>query len=325
MGSPTISVIIPAYNVAQYVESALESLNRQHSLPDEVIIIDDGSADGTLGVIKAFDHAYPVKILTTENHGQGAARNLGVSLACGEYIYFFDSDDLLQPDCIRSIRAIISELDRPDIIFFSGECLYETDWIDEKDLGYSRGLRAGFSSLADLLEAFDAQGVISAMPCLYVSKRALWVGSRLRFIDYYHEDEQILFPLIFSATTYYVTDDVYYVRRVRHNSTMTQRKSERHVMGLRSTVLSLLDMKRSISDRYVAKFVANRALHFVIRYICLCRRVGVDCDKGMLLSACLTLRSPKVLLYSLYYSSGGRFRGAVKRLLGAGANSGTSG
>jgi glycosyltransferase involved in cell wall biosynthesis len=325
MGSPTISVIIPAYNVAQYVGAALESLNRQHSLPDEVIIIDDGSTDGTLGVIKAFHHAYPVKILTTENHGQGAARNLGVSQARGDYIYFFDSDDLLQPDCISNIRAIISEQDMPDIIFFSGECLYETAWLDEKKLGYSRGFRGGFSSSTSLLEAFDVQGVISPQPCLYASKRALWMGSRLHFIDYYHEDEQILFPLIFSATTYYVTDAVYFIRRVRHGSTMTQCKSERHVMGLHSTVLSLLDMKKSISDRHAGEFVSKRALHFIKRYVCLCRVVGVDCDKGMLLSAFLTLRSPKVLLYSLYYSSGGRFRRAVKRFVGVGASAGTPG
>ncbi|WP_416137935.1 glycosyltransferase family 2 protein [Halomonas sp. HK25] len=324
MGSPTISVIIPAYNVAQYIGSALESLNNQYSLPDEVIIIDDGSTDGTLAVIKAFDHAYTVKILATENHGQGAARNLGVSLARGDYIYFFDADDLLRPDCIRNIKAIISEQGMPDIIFFSGECLYETEWLDEKELGYSRGFRGGFSSLTDLLEAFDAQGATSASPCLYASKRALWVGYRLHFIDYYHEDEQIFFPLIFSAETYYVTDAVYFIRRVRHNSTMTQRKSERHAMGLHSTVLPLLDMKKSISDKYVGKFVSKRALCFIKRYICSCRIAGIDCDKSMILSASLILRSPRVLMYFFYFSSGGRFRGAVKRFVRAGASAGTS-
>lgn len=319
MGASTISVIIPAYNVAEYIVPALESLNSQYSLPDEVIIIDDGSTDETLAIIQAFDHAYPVRVLTTENQGQGAARNLGISQARGDYVYFFDADDLLQPAFISDLRTIISEQAMPDIIFFSGECLYEVEWVDEKILGYDRGFCGSFSSLTDLLEAFDARGVISSSPCLYVSKRELWGGAGLHFIDYYHEDEQVLYPLIFSATRFYVTTEVYFIRRVRHGSTMTQRKTERHVLGLHSTIQSLLKMNSSISDSQLARFVSKRAMHFLKRYICLCRRAGVESDKSMLLYACFNLRNPKVIVYSLYYSSSRRFRGTVKRLLGVGA------
>lgn len=315
---PTISVIIPAYNVGQYIEAALDSLNGQQSLPDEVIIIDDGSADDTLRIIRQFDHAYPVSILSTVNQGQGAARNLGVSLAKGDYIYFFDSDDIVKPDFISDIRDLIAEQEMPDIIFFSGKCLYETEWIDEQSLGYDRGFHGRFNNSVDLLESFNARGIISPMPCLYITKRSLWVDHDLKFIDYYHEDEHILFPLIFSAKSYYVTDAVYFIRRVRDGSTMTQKKTVKHVLGLRATVCSLISMKTSIADRSLRKFVSRRALHFLKRYICLCRRTEVACDKAMLFSAFVALRSPRVPMYSLYYSSSGQVRNAVKRMLGAG-------
>jgi glycosyltransferase involved in cell wall biosynthesis len=110
MADCSISIIIPAYNVEKYLKAAMDSIKEQSELPDEVILIDDGSTDRTLKVAKAFEFPVPYQVVSIENGGQGNARNLGVSLASSEYVHFFDSDDLLTKNFISSIKDQIRQV-----------------------------------------------------------------------------------------------------------------------------------------------------------------------------------------------------------------------
>ncbi|HBV4510143.1 TPA: glycosyltransferase family 2 protein, partial [Klebsiella pneumoniae] len=88
---PTVSVIIPVYNVKDYVLQAIDSVINQKVKPFEVIIVDDGSTDGSGDIIDAnYDQIPFVKIIHTINQGLGQARNEGTMLASGEFIYYFD-------------------------------------------------------------------------------------------------------------------------------------------------------------------------------------------------------------------------------------------
>lgn len=89
---PQISVIIPVFNGEKYLGEAVDSVLSQTHAPLEVIVIDDGSTDGTSQVAKAFGPA--IRYLYQENAGTGAARNKGVEVACGNYFAFLDADDL---------------------------------------------------------------------------------------------------------------------------------------------------------------------------------------------------------------------------------------
>lgn len=319
MHATTISVIIPAYNVSKYIEAALASLAAQTVLPDEVIIIDDGSTDNTLELIRRFHHPYPAEILSTKNQGQGRARNLGLSLATCEYVYFFDSDDLLSTRFIEKVKELVNNNAVPDIIFFSGR--YFHDGVDEASFKpeYKRGFSGYFNSLLDLLTAFERSGCFSSSPCLYISKRDIWTASSLEFIDYYHEDQCILYPLVFSANSYVVTDEVFFDRRIRESSTMTQDRNEKHVMGMHSTVSELLILSRSVSDAQLGKFVYRRAYKYLKKYIVLSKMTGIALDKKMLASAMLTLKHPKVLACVFYFSIDGRVRRRIKRLFSLGS------
>jgi glycosyltransferase involved in cell wall biosynthesis len=96
MKSGEISVIIPAFNRADLISETLDSVFRQTMPPYEVIVVDDGSTDGTPDVVESYGSA--VRLMRQENQGAGAARNHGVSVASGEYIHFMDSDDLISPN-----------------------------------------------------------------------------------------------------------------------------------------------------------------------------------------------------------------------------------
>ncbi|MGI6264966.1 MAG: glycosyltransferase [Acutalibacteraceae bacterium] len=95
----TVSVIVPAYNVENYLPRCLDSLVAQ-TLPDiEVLLVDDGSTDATAAIARDYAARYPalVRVFTVENGGAAAARNRALSAAAGEYIGFVDSDDSVCP------------------------------------------------------------------------------------------------------------------------------------------------------------------------------------------------------------------------------------
>lgn len=94
MESPLISVIVPVYNVQDYLERCVTSLLNQtyHNL--EIILIDDGSTDDSLMLCKGLSEKDArIRILSQSNQGVGAVRNLGVSMATGQYLGFVDGDD----------------------------------------------------------------------------------------------------------------------------------------------------------------------------------------------------------------------------------------
>lgn len=102
MSHPEVSVIIPIYNVEQYLVECCESILYQSFENFELILINDGSTDGSYEVarrIKEKDER--VILLSQENKGQSAARNLGLQYAKGKYVLFVDSDDWVEKDCLR--------------------------------------------------------------------------------------------------------------------------------------------------------------------------------------------------------------------------------
>lgn len=316
MKSPTISVIIPAYNVSAYVREALNSLASQIVIPDEVIIIDDGSVDETLDVIKSFPHPYPVRILSTGNRGQGPARNLGISVSRGDYVYFFDADDRLSPEFVGAMKGIVEKSGFPDIVFFSGKSFRDTTAAPHSMVDYRRGFNGSFHSSLDLLRAFDEVKRISCSPCLYISRRTLWVETPLAFIEHYHEDEHILYPLILAAASYHVTDDCYFLRRMRHGSTVMQTKSARHLLGYRETIRSLLQLHRDLAEPEIKLFIRARAVHFMKKYIFHATRNGIAMDAGFLASTVLGFRSAELFAYVIYRGGGSLPRAMVRRVLG---------
>lgn len=119
-----ISVIIPIYNVEQYLQRCLESLKNQSYTNFEVLMIDDGSLDTSASIAEKFqlqDRRY--RLFKQKNSGQGAARNVGLDHADGDYLAFVDSDDWVHPDFLR-ILICCAETNKADIVM----CGVERVW-----------------------------------------------------------------------------------------------------------------------------------------------------------------------------------------------------
>ena len=106
MHDPLVSIIIPVYNAESYLAETIESALAQTLIDKEIIIIDDGSTDGSLAIARSYCGGM-VKVLAQKNQGAGAARNKGLAEATGRYIQFLDADDLLSPDKIAAQLAVM--------------------------------------------------------------------------------------------------------------------------------------------------------------------------------------------------------------------------
>ena len=110
-----VSVVIPVHNAAPYIAEALASVYAQDAGPLEVIVVDDGSSDGSLAVAEA---GFPaIRTIRQEQAGIGAARNRGVEAARGEYLAFLDADDRWTADRLRRLRAVFASQPRLAMAF----------------------------------------------------------------------------------------------------------------------------------------------------------------------------------------------------------------
>ena len=117
MSPPFFSIVIPTYNRASFLPDTIHSALNQTFSNYEIIVIDDGSTDHTKEVMqKSFGNEPKLSYFYQENSERGAARNLGIQQAAGEYIIFFDSDDIMLPDYLSVLHHKIQHLNHPDFI-----------------------------------------------------------------------------------------------------------------------------------------------------------------------------------------------------------------
>lgn len=98
----SVSVVVPVYNVEQYLDRCLDSLVNQALQNIEIIVVNDGSTDGSAEIIKKYDSRYDnIVVINQENGGLSSARNAGIDVARGDYIGFVDADDYVEKDMFR--------------------------------------------------------------------------------------------------------------------------------------------------------------------------------------------------------------------------------
>jgi glycosyltransferase involved in cell wall biosynthesis len=99
---PMVSVVIPVFNGERFIGEALASLRCEQKIEPEIIVVDDGSADGSVGIVKSLaERDSRIHLITGSHRGVSAARNIGVRAATGEYITFLDCDDVCPPGRIE--------------------------------------------------------------------------------------------------------------------------------------------------------------------------------------------------------------------------------
>ena len=171
---PEVSVIIPIYNTAAYLRKALDSICDQTLKELEIILIDDGSTDGSRGIIEEYaERDARIRWHAQPNQGQGVARNTALALATGRYIYFMDSDDLLGRDALRHCHEEC-ERHKLDFAFFDAETILE-DRHTPNLYDYRRKGIVDENKLWNGIELLDFEinhRKLLISPCLFFTRRS---------------------------------------------------------------------------------------------------------------------------------------------------------
>lgn len=132
MSNPKVSVILPVYNVEEYLRQCLESIIGQTLKEIEIICVDDGSTDRSLDILRQYEEQDSrVKVVCQKNAGAGAARNNGIALAKGEYFSFLDSDDFFESTMLEKAYTAAKKDDVPMVVFRSDQYREDLDQFEQ--------------------------------------------------------------------------------------------------------------------------------------------------------------------------------------------------
>lgn len=248
---PLISVIIPVYNVEPYLRECLDSVRAQTFRDLEVICIDDGSVDASGAICDQYAlRDRRIHTIHQDNGGLSAARNTGMDVATGEYIYFLDSDDMLAPNALERLISI-AKSERLDQIIFGAELLVEEDVVSNEQIAGMRRYYAVPDALANhvmsganLFSALiECNSFFASVPLRFLRRANL--PKKLRFPHgILHEDNYFSPIALLASTRAMIISERLYLRRVRADSIMTASGTMRkHAEGLQC-IYKLLTPRR---------------------------------------------------------------------------------
>ena len=231
-----VSVIIPVYNVEKYLTECLDSICGQTLRDIEIICVNDGSTDNSAEILVKYQNKDArIKIITQENKGPAGARNVGISAACGKYIYFMDSDDMLELDALDVLYKEC-QAENLDIIYFNPCVIYENSQIAKKHQWHQDFvIRGNYKKVVSGQELFvelkNNNEYLIAVWMQMIKKDFIQEISLAFPNGIYHED--ILFCLkgLLLAKRVCVMNKNFFIRRIRVDSIMTKKKDSRHFYG----------------------------------------------------------------------------------------------
>ncbi len=202
------SIIIPVYNSSKYIVKCLESLLAQKNTDYEIIIVDDGSTDNSIDLIKQIK-SNKIRIFSKENGGLSSARNYGIKQAKNEYVWFVDSDDYIEHNSLEILASIINE-EKYDIIYFP----YYKDYGTKKILMLDENNK----------DNYNDNILINTSACTKIFKREFYINNAFSFPEGKIYEDLATIPFILSCTKSikYVDSPLYnYV--YRENSIMNSK------------------------------------------------------------------------------------------------------
>lgn len=216
---PRFSIIIPVYNVQQYLPHCLDSVLAQ-TCPDwEAVCVNDGSTDGSLAILNEYaskDKRF--RIIDQPNGGLSAARNAGIRAAKGEYVFFLDSDDWIVPDALEHLSRNVHG---QDMLCFAGRKFIEAEQAyHQPDVLPEATYFSGMAYYnANALVPRDFPFVCAV---LRIYRRAFLIKNQLGFQEgIYHEDNLFTPMACYHAAEVSVIPDCLYIYRIRPQSIMT--------------------------------------------------------------------------------------------------------
>lgn len=222
---PEVSVIIPVYNVEAYLEQCLDSILGQSFRDFELIAVDDCSPDGSADILRRYEREDArVRVVSLrENVGMGLARNAGLNVASGRYVWFIDSDDSIAPRSLETIVARARATDAEVVLF--GWVRSFADGSSEPESG-----EAFLAAAPELFRAGQAPDVLRVLHVVWnkLIRRDLLDRIGVRFTTGLYEDTSFSLPVLVAATRITTLPGAFVNYRQR-TASATKTLSERHL------------------------------------------------------------------------------------------------
>lgn len=251
-----VSVIVPVYNTKKYLRDCLDSLIKQKLKDMEIIVVDDGSTDGSTDIIKEYENLYSdiIKAYYNQNCGVSASRNFGISKATGKYIGFVDSDDYVKKDLFLKLYNYAIKNDY-DIVLFdwivkSGDGAY----VSQANLNYSDNPVKNYI-------------IAAPMPWNRIVKREILVDFPYKS-DIIYEDLEVIPSYILKTKKIGFLDYAGYYYIKRDTSIMNQKKFNKKFLdifiALESNKKRLLkDYPSEVEYLYITHLLRSTSLRLV--------------------------------------------------------------
>lgn len=286
-----LSIIIPVYNSSKFLRECLDSILKQDSYEYEIICVDDGSEDNSLDILHEYEKLfYNYKIIKQEHRGLATARNNGIKVSCGEYIYFVDSDDIAGDNFINN-ALIRAKNEKLDVLMFSFEN-FATDIVtyrkyEERILKTKRTeapdiILSGIEMMKYLFERNEYYPMV----WIQIAKRSLLLDNQIMFYEgFVFEDMLYTFRLLWHSKRVRSITDVGYKKRIHEESICGRPENIHNVESLWHNYKKLIAVCEQINQdddnyEYVAKTMINRSINQLMLHF---NRLS-DAEKSMFIN-----------------------------------------
>lgn len=245
-----VSIVIPIYKVEQYIENCIKSVVAQTYKNIEVILVDDGTPDNSVSIAEKVlvESGLNYKTIHQENRGQGKARNAGLEVANGEWVYFLDSDDLILPCTIEHMINCIA--DDIDFVFSKFRGVRSVEEItSDCNLGIAKIYDA-----KDLQKNFLIRSVIVLAPgTLY--RKSFLTDNNLKFEKIpWSEDQHFIWRVLAFMNKAVYLDEPLYQYYKHSGSIMTATKIDK----IANSYKVICDLENYYKDNYIGEFLVAR-------------------------------------------------------------------
>ncbi len=260
-----VSVILPIYNVASYLDETIGSLLNQSLKEIEIIAVNDGSTDHSEAIVRKYmQQDSRISYFYQKNQGQSVARNLALQHATGEFIYMMDSDDVLGDPNALQIYYEYAEKNKADFIFFDGDTFSEdnanrTTWNTKR------------THLVEENIPYEGEYLLNLMLDKRVHNCVVWLllidRNYLNHIglEFYpgiiHEDELFTTILTLQSHSIYCLKQSFIKHRIRSASTMGLRYTKRNMNCYLTVIDELFNFQNSPIIRKFAKYTLSKVFY----------------------------------------------------------------
>jgi len=272
--APFMSVIIPVYNSKDYLRPCLESIVSQaDNISMEIIMVNDGSTDGSGALCDELAELYPqVAVSHQKNGGASCARNKGLKICRGQYIFFIDSDDTIAHNGITVIMNALKSYDFPDMLIFDGRRVNEQGKGTQKRV--SGVFPAGLVPAGKKISLYETKELLFEFPsaCFRVVKRDIYFNNDIFFPEGLLFEDNLIIPSLLACSKSIVYIDVtiynYFSRPIsasRQGPAVRSKDIDRRVNDIITVFNLLFDWfeKKELLEEYHSQ-LAFKAAHEIL-------------------------------------------------------------